>query len=447
MKKMIFGLFCVFLLVGCETIDSISKLVGPKAYTTPESYDEAYSYRTNQPYKNVSSFLKNNEKIRVSNPSLYVAQICESINQTAENDFERTKMAHDVVAVLISYDAKNFWAGTVPEQDWESVLKRKTAVCEGYSNLFEKFCDTLKINCEVIHGYARGVGTSLTDSENPKESNHAWNLVRINDACYLVDATWDSGYMDGKVSKQSYSTDYLFIKPEVIIYSHYPEMNKYQLMETPVSADEFTGLPDLRPEFFDAVSSFDKMSKKNDVKNSFAFAYSLNEGYELSFQLSPTSGNFAKVSDKSLEFVKNLGEQNYEALFSIPEAGLWDARIFYRKTGEKTGHSCGEFLINASEKSTVVYPMAFSSTLKNVRLISPIEAPLKAGKSYDFSIYVGNKKYVAVIGGKDFIYLQSDDNGNFTGTVEIPKNTKTVKLSVSNSQRGKYENLFSYAVN
>lgn len=447
MKKVIVGLFCAFLLAGCATIDNISKLVGPKAYTPPESYDEAYSYRTGQPYNNTNTLLKTNEKIRGSNPSLYVVKICESINQTAKNDFEKTKMAHDVVAVLISYDAKNFWAGTVPEQDWESVLKRKTAVCEGYSNLFEKFCDTLKIKCEVIHGYARGVGTSLTDSENPRESNHAWNLVRINDACYLVDVTWDSGYMDGKVSKQSYSTDYLFIKPEVMIYSHYPEMNKYQLMETPVSAEEFATLPDLRPELFDALSSFVKISKKNDVAGSFVFAYSLNDGYELSFQLLPTSGNFTKASDKSIEFVKKLDNKNYEALFSIPKAGLWTAHIFYRKTGDKIGHSCGEFLINASENNTVFYPTAFSSTASDVRLVSPIEAPLKAGKSYDFSIHVGNKKYAAVIVGKDFIYLQSDGNGNFTGAVEIPHNIKTVKLSVSNSPRGKYEGLFSYAVN
>lgn len=39
-------------------------------------------------------------------------------------------MAHDVIAVQISYDAENFWKGTVPGQDWASVLKRKTAVCE-----------------------------------------------------------------------------------------------------------------------------------------------------------------------------------------------------------------------------------------------------------------------------------------------------------------------------
>lgn len=446
MKKIVLGLSCLFLLFGCATMDNISKNLGPKPYTIPENYDEAYSYRTDSPYKNVNSLIKNNEKLRSSNPSSYVAKICESINQTAKNDFEKTKMAHDVVAVLISYDAENFWKGTIPEQDWSSVLKRKTAVCEGYSNLFKKFCDTLKINCEIVHGYARGVGTSLSSSENPKDSNHAWNLVRINDACYLVDTTWDSGFMDEKVSRQSYNTSWLFVKPEVMIYSHYPELSKYQLLENPVSAENFASSPDLRPKFFDSVSKFDEISKVNKAQDRFAFAFSQNDGYELSFQISPAAGEFSKSSESNYEFVKNLDGKNYEALFAIPAAGLNDVRIYYRKNGEKTGHSCGEFLVDASQKSNFVYPLTYSSSANDIRLFSPIEAPLKKGNSYDFSLYVGNKKYAAVVAGKKFIYLSNDGNGNFSGNVEIPKNVKSVKISVSNSERGSYEGLFSFPV-
>lgn len=446
MKKILLELFCLFLLFGCATIDNISKNLGPKPYTIPENYEEANSYRTDSPYKNINSLIKNNENLRASNPSSYVAKICEFINQSAKNDFEKTKMAHDVVAVLISYDAENFWKGTIPEQDWTSVLKRKTAVCEGYSNLFKKFCDTLKINCEVVHGYARGVGTSLSSSENPKNSNHAWNLVRINDVCYLVDTTWDSGFMDGKISRQSYTTEWLFVKPESMIYSHYPEMSKYQLLSSPVSAEKFASLPDLRPKFFDAVSSFDEISKVTKVQNNFNFSYQQNDNYTLSFQIVPATEKFSKPSDSNYEFVKNLDGKNFEAFFAIPVAGLNDVGIYYRKNGEKIGHSCGEFLLDASQKSDFVYPVTFSSSAKDVRLSSPIEAPLKKGNSYDFSIYVGNKKYAAVVIGKDFTYLKNDGNGNFTGKVQIPRNAKNVKLSVSNSERGSYETLYQFVV-
>ncbi|MCR5401308.1 MAG: hypothetical protein K6E78_06890, partial [Treponema sp.] len=168
-----FILIAASLFFGCATLDKLSYKITEakrsasksvsKGYSAPESYDEAYSYRTDKPYKNIQSLIKdkNLESLRTTNPAAYVKKACESINASAKNDFEKAKMAHDFVAVLISYDAKNFWAGTVPSQEYSNVLKSKTAVCEGYANTFKKFCDTLGISCIKVSGYARGVGTSL----------------------------------------------------------------------------------------------------------------------------------------------------------------------------------------------------------------------------------------------------------------------------------------------
>lgn len=438
------------LFFSCATLDSFKNSISSatssvsKGYTTPESYDEAYSYRTNSPYKNIQTLLKdkNLESLRTSNPSSYVKQACESISTVAKNDFEKVKMAHDFVCLLISYDAKNFWAGTVPEQDYSSVLKTKTAVCEGYSNTFKKFCDTLGISCEKISGYARGVGTSLLNEENPKNSNHAWNIVKINDAWYAVDCTWDSGHMEGRVSKQDYNTDWLFIKPEHIIYTHFPEQAKKQLLTSPFTATQFSDSPDFRPRFFDSAEEFDTLSKINKAENSFSFSYKPKSNYELSFSLTNLATN--KEVENCI-FIKDENDKNV-VLFSFPSTGTYSIRIFSRKNSEKMGHSCGEFLVEASSANSVRYPTTYSSSAKNVKILSPIEMPLKKGKSYNFSVSVENKKFVAVICGKDFIHLTNDGTGLFSGEVTIPTNVKEVKLSVSNSQKGSYEGLASYRV-
>lgn len=447
MKKLFLIFSVVLILASCATIDTVSKMITPKGYSAPVSYEKAYSYRTDKPYKNINSIISANEKQRTTAPSSYVLNVCNTINQSAKNDFEKVKMAHDVTAGLISYDAAGYWAGTIPEQDWASVLKRKTAVCEGYANLFKKFCDTLKIPCEVIHGYARGVGTSLTDTENPRNTNHAWNLVRIEEACYLVDTTWDSGYMDGKVSKQSYTTDWLFINGEVMIYSHFPENSRHQLLTNPVSAEAFTSLPDLRPKFFDAVSKYQDFQKINNVKNSFSFSYDISsDNYSLSFGIYPVSKEVSLKSDRDYTFTRNLGSGKYEVLFSFPETGLWTVNIYYRKSGEKIGHGCGSFLVSSSQKNTYSYPLVYATTAKNVQLISPLEAPLKKGTSYNFSIHIDDMSSAAVIINKDFIYLKNDGNGNFSGTVQIPNNAKEVKLSASSSASGTYWGLYSFPV-
>lgn len=452
MKKYSFFIgiaFCVMLFFSCATLDTFTSKIpsvtaASKGYPTPESYDEAYSYRTDIPYKNMQTLLKDKklDSLRANNAQGYVKQVCETISASAENDFEKVKMAHDFLCMLISYDAKNFWAGTVPDQEYPSVLKTKTAVCEGYANTFKKFCDTLNIPCQKITGYARGVGTSLLGEAKPTESNHAWNIVKINDAWYLVDCTWDSGHMEGKSSKQDYNTDWLFLKPEHFIYTHFPDSKKNQLLESPLSEAEFSQLPDLRPKFFTATESAESFAKLNKVENAYSFSYVANTDYELSFQLIDTATN-AQV--KNCDFVKSDDDKK-QALFSFPKAGVYSIRIFYRKTGAKMALSCGEFLVEASSASSVRYPTTFSSSAKNLKIISPIEMPLEKGKSYTFSVHVDNKKFVTVICGKEFIQLENNGNGTFSGEISIAQNLKQVTLSVSDSPKGNFESIAIYTV-
>jgi transglutaminase/protease-like cytokinesis protein 3 len=205
------------------------------SYVLPVSYETAYTYRTDTPDPKMKNIPRNIEANRVNNPDEYIRQIVAYINENSVNDFERVKKAHDLVALLVRYDAANFWANTVPAQDFRSVLKSKLAVCEGYSNLFKKLCDDLQIKCEIVHGFGRGVGTSPFSGDTPTNSNHAWNIVTINNESYLIDCTWDSGYMDGRVSKQEYTTDWLFLKPEQFLCSHFPE-NQRQQSYTPGKA-------------------------------------------------------------------------------------------------------------------------------------------------------------------------------------------------------------------
>lgn len=447
-------LIAASLFFGCATLDKLSYKITEakrsasksvsKGYSAPESYDEAYSYRTDKPFKNIQSLIKdkNLESLRTTNPAAYVKKACESINASAKNDFEKAKMAHDFVAVLISYDAKNFWAGTVPSQEYSNVLKSKTAVCEGYANTFKKFCDTLGISCIKVSGYARGVGTSLLNESKPTNSNHAWNIVKINEAWYTVDCTWDSGHMEGKVSKQDYNTDWLFLKPEHCIYTHYPSMPKYQLLSQPISAAEFSNLPDLRPKFFEAAENTDSFKKINSTENSFSVEYIANKDYELSFALTDTGTN---MEIKNCSFVGKTNEKN-KVLFSLPKQGLYSIKMFYRKNGEKIGHSCGEFLVEASSSNSVRYPTTYSSSSKKLEIISPIEMPLKKGDSYTFSVRVENKKFVAVICNRDFIQLENDGSGLFSGEISIPANVKKIDLTVSNSQTSGYETIATYEV-
>ena len=57
------------------------------------------------------------------------------------------------------------------------------ALCDGYALAYEYLLQKAGLTCIVVSGYA---GASEEDTEK-----HAWNLVRLDDDWYEVDATWD----------------------------------------------------------------------------------------------------------------------------------------------------------------------------------------------------------------------------------------------------------------
>jgi hypothetical protein len=415
-----------------------------KNYALPASYETAYSYRTDAPDQNMKNIPKNIEANRASNPDEYVRQVVELINNSAKNDYEKVKKAHDVVALLVKYDAANFWAGTVPDQSYRSVLKNRVAVCEGYSNTFKKFCDELKISCEVVHGFGRGVGTSPLAGDTPNDSNHAWNIVTINGESYLVDCTWNSGFIDGRVSKQRYTTDWLFLKPEHFLYTHYPKNSKQQLLATPLTAAQFSALPFFQPKFFEMADNLSVNLKKiNQVDNKLSFDYTTKDGYRLNFRINDIKSG-REIQNR--DFAQTDGTKT-TAYFSFPSAGQYSVHIFWWKTGARQGEGCGEFVVEASSANTVQYPTTYSSFTKDLQIINPIEMPLKAGSKVEFKIRADNKKIVAIIYGQNFVQLPKGTDDIFTADFEVPNNIKELSIGTADSERGRYESIAKYTVN
>jgi hypothetical protein len=416
----------------------------PKSYRFPESYETAYSYRTDAADSKMRNIPKNIEANRASNTDEYVRQIAAYINENSSNDFERVKKAHDLTALLVRYDAANFWANTVPAQDYRNVLKTKLAVCEGYSNLFKKLCDELRIQCDIVHGFGRGVGTSPLAGDTPNESNHAWNIVTINGESYLVDCTWDSGFMDGRVAKQKYTTDWLFLKPEHFVYAHYPENTKQQLLTTPLTAAQFSGLPFFKPKFFELADNLSiSLHKINQVDNKLSFDYTTKDGYWLNFRINDIKSG-KQIQNR--DFVQTDAAKA-SAYFTFPAAGQYSVNIFWWKTGAKQGEGCGEFVVEASSASSVQYPTTYSSSAKNLQIISPIEMPLEKGNTYTFKIRVDNKNVVTLIYGKTFVQLTKENDGIFTADFEIPNNARDLSIGIADSERGRYETIAKYTVN
>jgi len=133
---------------------------------------------------------------------------------------------------------------------WETnyinkILRKKKAVCQGYSMIFKKMCDIAGLKSEVVTGYVR---TEHYQVGSAGTLDHAWNAVWIDSAYYLLDATWAAGGCgkndDGKLLYFSKNfNDYYWLTPAAdFARNHYPQNNKWVLLPN-YTKDSFAANP------------------------------------------------------------------------------------------------------------------------------------------------------------------------------------------------------------
>lgn len=158
------------------------------------------------------------------------------------------KAMHDWICDNIAYDSEMYFSGRIQKQDYESVLKKRKAVCSGYSALMAEMCRLAGIEAIVIEGYSKGFGYQ---GKLGDRTDHAWNAVKMNGKWQQIDVTWDAGYLDGKTFLKHYTTQWFNRSPAQFIYSHLPKNDEYQYLATPKTKEEFVSEPYIPGIFFE----------------------------------------------------------------------------------------------------------------------------------------------------------------------------------------------------
>ena len=196
--------------------------------------------------------------IEVATPDTLAKRLTES----CVSDLEKVRAIFRWITENIAYSVKSTRGGSpirskVSEQDdtddsitplkplnervSDMVLKRKTAVCDGYTRLFKTLCDYAGICSEVITGYAR---TNINRPGQKFLSNHSWNAVMVDSVWQLLDVTWASGFVSYSDEFVKYYDDYYFLTPpNLFILDHFPDELQWTLLPDPPTADEFYRTP------------------------------------------------------------------------------------------------------------------------------------------------------------------------------------------------------------
>lgn len=146
----------------------------------------------------------------------------------------------------ISYKNKQEYAKKA--KAWELSQARKTlqtgrAICMGYTSLAKHLCIAVGLKAEIVKGYIKTGSGDI--NRKPGQSNHAWNAIQIKGEWQLFDPTLASGYVKQACSGfvPHFREGYLGAAPEQFIVSHFPEEQRWQLLEKPLSAKAFWAMP------------------------------------------------------------------------------------------------------------------------------------------------------------------------------------------------------------
>lgn len=202
--------------------------------------------------------------------NLEMWELTKYAKQNLDTDTDIAKFFYYWIGKNIKYDydflqkinqnyGPRFFQEYKEKQHASSVYINRKGVCGGYANLFKWFMQQTQIEVEYITGYIRDERNHYVELESDHSFTHAWNAIKLGDKWILVDTTWGTSYDPAQ------SEFYFNIRPELSINTHYPENSEWQLLDKPLTLEEFNKSKFVKPIwFFVGFSDVPQLKADND---------------------------------------------------------------------------------------------------------------------------------------------------------------------------------------
>lgn len=159
---------------------------GDYMYWDIDSQSPYYTYRAGKSGKTTYYYYEYNITIEYFTTLEQKTQVDEKVGEIIQSfgftelttDYEKVKTIYDYICNNVKY-AQDLTQNII-YTSW-SALFNQEAVCQGYAQLMYRMLKEVGISCRVVPGYGRNA-----------DIKHGWNIVKIGDYYYNIDATWDS---------------------------------------------------------------------------------------------------------------------------------------------------------------------------------------------------------------------------------------------------------------
>jgi transglutaminase-like putative cysteine protease len=193
-----------------------------------------------------------------------LATLAKYLGGPCKTDAEKARAVYRWITDRIAYDLEGLRDRKNLQLLPADVLRSRKAVCAGYSALYADLAKRLGLEAVVILGHLKGYGY-VAGQPLDQRTSHAWNAVKIDSRWRLVDATAGAGGInDGKFVKQ-FNGGYFFSPPDQFVFLHFPDDQKWQLLEKPWTKEQFLARPVAAAGYFTVgVSPDDVLAAASD---------------------------------------------------------------------------------------------------------------------------------------------------------------------------------------
>lgn len=157
-------------------------------------------------------------------------------------------------------------------------LRKRSAVCGGYSELFRELCRLSGIPAEIESGFYKIEPRNIAKQG---KADHAWNKVKIGNKWRLIDVTWGSGYVSKKHFFKDFREEYFFTDRKKFYHNHYPAKSSVPYKSIGFTRNEFINFPLVHFGFFRWIKSLEgdsKIGKKEILEGETVYISFIKDG-------------------------------------------------------------------------------------------------------------------------------------------------------------------------
>lgn len=361
----------------------------------------------------------------------------------------------------IEYDVEAYFSGNIRHQTAEDVFASGKGVCDGFGTIFETLCTAVQIECKKISGYAKGYSFKMEQNSFAR-TNHAWNVIRLVGHWYLVDSTWGQGFLDtNNRNQKKLNPFYFLVRPEQMIYRHFPENSAWQLLLSPISMDDFFRLPYADPVFFEhnLVIIFPHCSNTASFNSNLGLA-------EVIVQTPSDTVLMGSIEQKGSGKIKNgcfvqydTSRQQWQCLFAPQQGGFHTLSLFVRrrekqviesKTDEKNYSQAIQFGLHVPTGviRTKTFPLTYGLfTERKCQIFEPLDGVLKSGSIVTIHCRIPGAHCARLLLDENWLPEDLVKDEIFKRQITVPPKKITMYVKFLDKQNNSsYDGLFCYSV-